>query len=208
MSLGTVQPPFGGWQTGTRGTLPPQLQQGLNPGMQSVLQNRLGQFRLPGMPQPSMDSVAGFGGLGGAMGGFSQQGGMGGFDPRAIAANPQGFQQWQQQARQQEQMRPGSTMLAGGGMYGQALGGEGAMGGALGSQAAQPYGGGRNPNFGNPNYQPGPQPYMGGGQGWRDQLNQMKQAQGNQPGQWTNTGGQMQFQPMDYSKMEAYFQGR
>jgi hypothetical protein len=39
----------------------------------------------------------------------------GGFDPNAIAANPGGFQQWQDQARQREQMMPGSTMYGGGG---------------------------------------------------------------------------------------------
>ncbi len=36
-----------------------------------------------------------------------------GLDQRAVAANPQGFQQFLQQARQREQQYPGSTMLAG-----------------------------------------------------------------------------------------------
>jgi hypothetical protein len=35
------------------------------------------------------------------------------YDPRAIAANPAGFQQWQQGAQQQEAAQPGSTMLGG-----------------------------------------------------------------------------------------------
>jgi len=34
------------------------------------------------------------------------------FDPRAIAGNPQGFQQYMQLMQQREQQRPGSTMLA------------------------------------------------------------------------------------------------
>jgi len=34
----------------------------------------------------------------------------------------------------------------------------------------------------------------------------MKSAQGNQTGQWTNVGGQMKFQPMDYSKMPGMTQ--
>jgi hypothetical protein len=33
------------------------------------------------------------------------------FDPRAIAGDPQGFQQYMQQMQQREQQRPGSTML-------------------------------------------------------------------------------------------------
>lgn len=36
----------------------------------------------------------------------------GGFDPRAMSANPSGFQQWMEGARQQETQRPGSTMLS------------------------------------------------------------------------------------------------
>lgn len=34
-----------------------------------------------------------------------------GIDPRAVAANPQGYSQMMQGAKQQEAMRPGSTML-------------------------------------------------------------------------------------------------
>jgi len=37
-----------------------------------------------------------------------------GIDPRAVAANPQGFQNWMQGAQQQEAQRPGSTMYGGG----------------------------------------------------------------------------------------------
>jgi hypothetical protein len=65
----------------------------------------------------------GLGSLGGGFGGGNgiQQGGMpqspmgslGGLDPKAIAANPQGFSNWLQGAMNQEQARPGSTMLSG-----------------------------------------------------------------------------------------------
>lgn len=46
------------------------------------------------------------------MGGGQQGGMMGGLDPRAVAANPQGFQQFMQGAQQQEMQRPGSTMFS------------------------------------------------------------------------------------------------
>jgi hypothetical protein len=60
--------------------------------------------------QAAGSSIPGFGG--GTQQPQSSQGGMmGGLDPRAIAANPQGFQQFMQGAQQQEMQRPGSTML-------------------------------------------------------------------------------------------------
>ena len=43
----------------------------------------------------------------------AQQQQTGGIDPRAVQANPQGFQQWLNGAQQQEKQMPGSTMLAG-----------------------------------------------------------------------------------------------
>ena len=54
---------------------------------------------------------------GGPIQGFSSSfgqmgGGMGGFDPRAIQANPQGFSQHMAQMRQREMAMPGSTMMA------------------------------------------------------------------------------------------------
>lgn len=52
-----------------------------------------------------------------------------GIDPRAVAANPQGYQQFLQQARQQEQRYPGSTMF-GQGQLGQ-LGQQGQQAGAF-----------------------------------------------------------------------------
>jgi hypothetical protein len=74
--------------------------------------------------------IPGFGG------GMNQpQGGMmGGLDSRAIAANPQGFQQFMQGAQQQERQRPGSTMF---GQFGGA--GIGAMNpGLYGGQPQKP----------------------------------------------------------------------
>ena len=52
-----------------------------------------------------------------AAGSGGQSGGQqsilgGGLDPRAIAANPQGFQRFMQGAQQQEMQRPGSTMFS------------------------------------------------------------------------------------------------
>src|SRR5262249_9820705 len=98
---------------------------GVNPGMQSVLQNRAQQFAPPS--DPRMMSAAG------QMGQFG-----GGFDPRAIQANPAGFQNWMQGAQQQEQMRPGSTMLGMGGMgqMGSAQAGLGQQGQMMGNQMA------------------------------------------------------------------------
>jgi hypothetical protein len=54
---------------------------------------------------------------GGPIQGFSSSfgqmgGGMGGFDPRAVQANPQGFAQHMAQMRQREMAMPGSTMMA------------------------------------------------------------------------------------------------
>jgi hypothetical protein len=55
-------------------------------------------------------------GSGGPIPGFSSSfgqmgGGMGGFDPRAVQANPQGFAQHMAQMQQREQQIPGSTMM-------------------------------------------------------------------------------------------------
>ena len=51
-------------------------------------------------------------GSGGSLfsGGFGMPGGI---DPNAVAADPQGFQRWQQMAQQQEQRMPGSTSFGG-----------------------------------------------------------------------------------------------
>ena len=51
-------------------------------------------------------------------GGFGTPGGI---DPRAVQADPEGFQRWQQMAQQREQQMPGSTMVSGmgGGFPGQ-----------------------------------------------------------------------------------------
>jgi hypothetical protein len=60
-----------------------------------------------------------------------------GIDPRAVAANPSGFQQWQQQALAQEAAMPGSTMFAPQQPAGQmGLGGLGQGMGALPPQTA------------------------------------------------------------------------
>jgi hypothetical protein len=60
--------------------------------------------------QAAGSNIPGFGG--GTQQPQGGQGGMmGGLDPRAIAANPQGFQQFMQGAQQQEMQRPGSTMF-------------------------------------------------------------------------------------------------
>ena len=50
-----------------------------------------------GMPQPPMGGLAGL---------------LGGLDPKAVAANPQGFSNFLQGAMRQEQSRPGSTMFS------------------------------------------------------------------------------------------------
>jgi len=100
----------------------------------------------------------GFGGYGGGLAGILQSlgfGGMqqpqqsqGGFDPRAIAANPQGFSSFLQGAANQENAQPGSTMFGGmgrgfGGMQQpQQQQGYGGMGGMYQPDAG--YGGGSN----------------------------------------------------------------
>jgi hypothetical protein len=62
--------------------------------------------------QAGGSSIPGFsGGMQQPQGGGNGFGGAG-FDPRAIAANPQAFQQFLQGARQQEMQNPGSTMLS------------------------------------------------------------------------------------------------
>ena len=55
----------------------------------------------------------GGGGLGGLLGGLGQMfgGSQSGLDPRAVAANPQGFSSFLQGAMNQENSRPGSTMF-------------------------------------------------------------------------------------------------
>lgn len=77
-----------------------------------------------GTPQQP-GGLGGFGGLGGMAAGFGGQNGQaaGGFDQNAISANPRGFMDWMQQARTQEQQRPGSTMF--GQQGGMMLGGSG-----------------------------------------------------------------------------------
>ena len=71
----------------------------------------------------------------------------GGFDPRAVAANPQGFQDFMQQAQQREQQYPGSTMLSQLASAGSGLGGmyfaEGGMAYAGGGQLGGYSDGGR-----------------------------------------------------------------
>lgn len=86
-----------------------------------------------------------------------------GFDPRAIAANPEGFSRMMQGAQARESAMPGSTMLAnspfnagqrpmsppwmGGGQFGGGFGGQSPYGGGFGGS---PFGGGgfRPPMFG------------------------------------------------------------
>lgn len=115
-----------------------------------------------------------FGGPGGGYGG-----GGGQFDPRAVAANPQGFQQFQQGAQAQELARPGSTYLGqgGGGFPGQPQGGQGGLPpaylkAAQAQEDIQPgstflsQGGGGGLGYGNPTGAlagPGGQPPGGGG---------------------------------------------
>lgn len=94
------------------------------------------------------------------------------FDQQAINANPQGFQQWLQQAQQQEQRMPGSTMF---GQQGpQNLG---AVGSAIGYQ-----GGFRPPQMqgfgGGPNYSLQGQPPPGMGTGFGSGMNGMGQTFG------------------------------
>src|SRR5262249_50390815 len=100
---------------------------GDNASMQAGLAGQAGQqFGIgSGAMGPSFGPGGPYGG-GGMLGGMQGQlGGMygGGFDQNAINANPGGFQQWMQGARQQEARYPGSTMLGGmqgqlGGLYG------------------------------------------------------------------------------------------
>jgi hypothetical protein len=53
-----------------------------------------------------------FGGLSGYGQAMRGLGNMGGFDPRAVQANPQGFAQHMAQMQQREQQMPGSTMMS------------------------------------------------------------------------------------------------
>jgi hypothetical protein len=91
--LGNMRP-----QPGQPGTLA-----NYGAGMQAPIPAMGGPYNMPGQTPYQ------FGGGGTPQ--PMQGAGPGGFDPRAIAANPGGFQQWQQGAQQQEAARPGSTML-------------------------------------------------------------------------------------------------
>ena len=121
---------FGGQQQGFGGFGGFGGQQMQNPFQQAPQQQSFGGY---GGQQQS------FGGYGGQQQGFGGYGGQqqynpyqqqqqqqynpyqqmqqpqqqyGGFDPRAMSANPSGFQQWMEGARQQETQRPGSTMMS------------------------------------------------------------------------------------------------
>ena len=98
----------------------------------------------------------GFGGYGQQMNPFMGGGGFGGIDPRAVQANPQGFQNFLQGARTQEQAMPGSTMFSGGGFggFGQQ------MNPFMGGGGFNPFMGGGFGGFGQQQ-----NPFMGGGFG-------------------------------------------
>lgn len=72
--------------------------------------NRMNGQMLAGGGTVNLQGTIDLGGQGGANP-YQSAGSGGGLDPRAIAANPQGFQQWMQGARQQESQYPGSTMM-------------------------------------------------------------------------------------------------
>ena len=78
-----------------------------------------GQISLQGTFTPAGGDTGGQFGQAPANG-YQPMGAGGGLDPRAIAANPQGFQNYMAQMQQREAMMPGSTMLtqrmAGGGV--------------------------------------------------------------------------------------------
>jgi hypothetical protein len=108
-----------------------QFGQASNNGYKAAGSGSAGQFGNDQMMAPAvMPSPNPFSsGMGGGnsnplfSGGFGTPGGI---DPRAVQADPQGFQRWMQGAREQEQARSGSTMLGG---YGRAMRGLGGMGG-------------------------------------------------------------------------------
>jgi hypothetical protein len=62
------------------------------------------------MTFPGANNQGSGGGAGLFSGGFGMPNGI---DPRAVEADPQGFQRWQQMAQEQERARPGSTMMSG-----------------------------------------------------------------------------------------------
>jgi hypothetical protein len=71
-----------------------------------------GEINLHGTLQLGDGNQEGLGGqFGKARPNGYQSAGSGGFDPRAVAANPQGFQAYLQQMRMQEMRMPGSTMF-------------------------------------------------------------------------------------------------
>jgi hypothetical protein len=71
-------------------------------------------YQAAGSGGPIQGFSSAFGQMGGGKsnqifsGGFGTPGGI---DPRAVQADPQGFQRWMQGAQQQEQQMPGSTMM-------------------------------------------------------------------------------------------------
>jgi hypothetical protein len=122
--------------------------------MLNYQQQRLGTAGSPSLNTPDLQAAAraaynpnnstpyaGQGGFGPNPNGAVPQGGGNGLggtglDPRAVAANPQGFQQFLQGAQQQETQRPGSTMFsqlggAGMGAMGMAQGGMAYAGGGI-----------------------------------------------------------------------------
>jgi hypothetical protein len=86
-------------------------QQSSNPlgGLQSFFQQQQ-QAGLGSFMQQQGGVGVGAQGFNGLSGGMPAQN-MGQFDQRAIAADPQGFKNWMQNAMMQEKMHPGSTML-------------------------------------------------------------------------------------------------
>jgi hypothetical protein len=69
--------------------------------------NQFGQASANGYQAAGGGPIQGFSSSFGQMGG-----GMGGFDPRAVQANPQGFAQHMAQMRQREMAMPGSTVMS------------------------------------------------------------------------------------------------
>jgi hypothetical protein len=81
-------------------------------GMQRMADG--GQINLQGTLNLSQGNSGG--GQFGQINANGYQAAGGGFDPRAISANQQGFQQYMQQMQRREQQMPGSTMLGGSNM--------------------------------------------------------------------------------------------
>jgi hypothetical protein len=81
-------------------------------GMQRMADG--GQINLQGTLNLSQGNSGG--GQFGQINANGYQAAGGGFDPRAISANPQGFQKYMQQMQRREQRMPGSTMLGGSNM--------------------------------------------------------------------------------------------